>query len=197
MIDVAVVVDAVVPGREDVQDGFHSSRAGHRIPHQTACKGSADQWPTQSAIAVVGDHDIDAAQLQVMDVIETLDGVGIVARAGSGKEFARPDFHVPVDAAHAQTIVAAGADGPGDVSAVPVVIHRVTRSGYGINAADIIDVTIPLIVDAITGDLEGIGPHIGSQVGVRVVNAAVDHEYDHVRRSGSDVPRLGSIDVSV
>ena len=88
------------------------------------------------------------------------------------------DLDVPVDAGDADAVVAHGADGAGDVRAVAVVVHRVAVVVDEVVAVDVVDVAVAVVVDAVAGDLARVGPDVGGQVGVGVVDAGVDHGHD-------------------
>ena len=78
-----------------------------------------------------------------------------------------------------------------------VVIHRVGVAVGKVPPVDIVDEPIAVVVDTVAGDLAGVGPDVGGEVGVLVVDAAVDHRDDHAPRSRRDGPGLGSVDVGV
>ena len=44
--------------------------------------------------------------------------------------------------------------------------------------------SIAIIIDAISGYFPRISPHIGSEVRVTVINASIEHGYDHIARTG-------------
>src|SRR4029077_15117390 len=95
----SVVVDAEVPGGGDKQDAGVTVRPDG-IEH--GLRKSA-----QCAVTVVGGDDVDAAvELQVEQVVEADDRIGDRTVAGRIQELAGSDLHVPVDADHAQTVVA-------------------------------------------------------------------------------------------
>ena len=54
---------------------------------------------------------------------------------------------------------------------------------------------VAVVVEAVARGLAGVGPHIGGEIGVAVVNPFVDHAHDHRAGACRDVPRRGRIDV--
>ena len=99
----------------------------------------------------VGGDDVDAVvELQVEQVVEAGDRIGDRTVAGRiqgtcpGK-----DLHVPVDADHAETVVAHRADGPRDVGAMAVVVHRVRGAVEEVDADDVVDAAVAVVIDAV------------------------------------------------
>ena len=130
-------------------------------------------------------------------VVEGADGVGDGAAAVGVEELQGHDLHVPVDAGHADAVVAHGADGAGHVRAVAVVVHRVAVVVDEVVAVDVVDEAVAVVVDAVAGDLAGVGPDVGGQVGVGVIDAGVDDGDDDAAAAGGDVPGFRGVDVGV
>ena len=76
------------------------------------------------------------------------------------------------------------------VDRVAVVVHKVV-------AVDVIHEAVPVVVHAIGGDFARVGPNIGGQVGMVVINARVDDSHHHAGAAGRQVPCFGSVDVGV
>src|SRR5207247_292038 len=128
-----------------------------------------------AAPTVAGQPDVHALLPHAGGVVEGLHGVGGGAGAVGGEELQGHDLHVPVHARHADAIVADGADGAGDVGAVAHVVHGVAVFVGEVGAVDVVDVAVVVVVDAVAGHLEGVVPHVGGQVRVGVVDAAVEY----------------------
>ena len=104
---------------------------------------------------------------------------------------------MPVDARHADAVVANRSDCARDVRAVTVVVHRIGVAVGKVVAPHIVNVAVAIIVDAVSSHLTGIAPSIGSQIGMVVIDASVDHGDNHRSGTSGRVPRFGSIDVDV
>ena len=105
------------------------------------------------------------------------------------------------DARDADAVVAGRADRPGDVRAVAVVVDRVVvvvrRSPSRASRRRSRCRRCRCRRAAAAAVLAGVDPHVGREVGVRVVDAGVDHRDRHTGAAGRDVPRLGGVDVGV
>ena len=130
-------------------------------------------------------------------VVHRVDGPGEVAAAIGPEELEGHDLDTPIDAGNADAVVAHRADGARDVGAVAVVVHRVSIVVEEIVAADVIDVAVAVIILAVAGDLARVGPDVGLQVGVVVVDAGVYDGHHRLAGAGGFVPCLGSIDVGI
>ena len=78
-----------------------------------------------------------------------------------------------------------------------MVIHRIAVVVDEVVAMHIVHETVLVVVEAVAGNLPGIGPDIGRQIGMRVVDARVNHANDDGAAPGRDSPRLRSVDVGV
>ena len=168
-----VVVVRVASGR-GVKNGSHARlvQTAHGI-HQRL--GEPDPPPT-----IVGHHHIVSQNvLHIVEVVEAFDGAGDVTAALRIEKFARQNPNRVIDTYNADLVIALGADSPCHVGAVTMVIHGIATPDDDINAVDIVDVAVPVVVDTITRDLARIGPHVGSQVVVAIVHASIDNTYDH------------------
>ena len=72
--------------------------------------------------------------------------------------------------------VGGGGDDPGDVRAVAVAVADVlARAGRReVDAVDVVDVAVAVVVDAVARDLAEVGPDVRRQVGVIELDPAVD-----------------------
>jgi hypothetical protein len=75
------------------------------------------------------------------------------------------------------------------VGTVAVIIERVSAVGNGVNAVDVVDVAISVIIDSVAGDFIGVSPHIRCDVRVVVIDTCIDDESDHIRWTSGDIPR--------
>ena len=78
-----------------------------------------------------------------------------------------------------------------------VVVHGVAVVVEKIVAVHVVDEPVAVVVDSIAGNFPGIGPDIGRQIAVGIVDARVDDPHDDIRATGRDFPSLGGIDVGV
>src|SRR5690606_4921608 len=124
-----------------------------------------------------------------------LDDGGLVA----GGALDGDDLGLPVHAGHAGAVVPARGGGAGDVGAVErrgdvaVVV-------VGVPPVDVVDVAVPVVVDAVAGDLGGVRPE--AEVGVAELEPVVDDGDGDAGAVGGDaavgeLPRLGGVDVGV
>jgi len=179
--------------RARVSRGGHEEYSGVVARPNGAGHGVA---VSAAAPAIVGNADV-----HVVDgphhggVVDCPHGVGEVSPAAAGEELQTHDRPRPIHAEHATSVVAGGRDGPGDVSAVAVVVHGVAVVVDEIVA--VVDEAVPVVVDPVAGDLAGVGPYIGAQIDVVVIDARIDHADHDVAASGGDIPRGGRVDVGV
>jgi len=83
------------------------------------------------------------------------------------------------------------------VGAVVVVVHGVAVVVDEIVPVHVVHEPVAVVVDAVPGDFTRVGPDVGRQVGVCVVDARIDHAHDDLAAAGGDVPGLGRVDVGV
>ena len=76
-----------------------------------------------------------------------------------------------------------------------VVVEGISVAVREVVAVDVVHVAVAVVVQAVVGDLAGVGPHVGHEVGVRVVDTRVDHSDLEVRVAGEDVPGLHGVNV--
>jgi hypothetical protein len=67
------------------------------------------------------------------------------------EEFAGEERYVPIDASHADCVIADCTDRAGHVSPMEVVIHGVACPGDCVDAVTVIDVTVAVVVESIAG----------------------------------------------
>jgi hypothetical protein len=106
-----------------------------------------------------------------------------VGTAGGPDELQGHDLDFP-NYTDVLEIVGGGANSAGDVRAMPVVVHRVASIENGVNAKDVIDDSVVIVVEIVSSNFVGIAPHLGGQILVIIINAGVDDGDDHVRISG-------------
>src|SRR5262249_56572085 len=76
-----------------------------------------------------------------------------------------------------------------------VVVDRFAVGVDEVVAVHVVDVTVAVIVPAVAGNLAGVGPDVGRQVGVGVVHAGVDDGDNGGGGAGEDVPGGRGADV--
>jgi len=91
--------------------------------------------------------------------------------------------------------VPGGGDDAGACGSVAIFIEGIAGRVPGVDAVDVIDVAVAVIVDAVARDLARIPPHVGGQVGMGGVDARVDDRHQHRGGPQAQVPGLGGLDV--
>ena len=114
-----------------------------------------------SSIRAVDRDHIDSAILHHDCILKPLDE----RRARKGipvqRHLQHHDFGLTGDARHTDAIVPDGGNRARDVGAVSVIVGRVGVAVPGVDADDVVDVAVALVVDPVAGDLEGVAPEIG------------------------------------
>src|SRR5262249_53555584 len=149
-------------------DAVRAAVAG-RSYEDVAGNGGVDQGRVHRFVvpvpdpAVVGDRDALGD-----GVVEGRHGAADGTMAGVVEEFQRGHLHEPVDARDADTVVAGGPDGAGDVRAVAVVVHRVVVVIDEVPADQVVHVAVAVVIDAVRP------PGIGEEVAGVDVTGAVE-----------------------
>ena len=115
------------------------------------------------------------------------------AVAGSDLESCETD-----DPAHAHdtlAVVADRADCARGVGSVAVVVSWVIVVVVEVPTPHIVDLAVALVVDAVVGDLAGIGPAVRGQILVGGIESRFCHAVHHGRRASEDVPDEVRVDV--
>ncbi len=81
------------------------------------------------------------------------------------------------------------------MGSVPLIVAHVSGVGQNINAVDVIDVTVVVVVLVVPRRLAWVRPDIGREVGVGEINTGVDRRHHNVRAPGGLVPGGRGIDV--
>jgi hypothetical protein len=71
-----------------------------------------------------------------------------------------------------------------------MVVKRITAIGYSVYSVHIIDVSVCIVVDAISGNFKWIYPHISGKIGVCIINTGIDDQDQAACIAGGNVPRL-------
>ena len=124
--------------------------------------------------------------LEVAEVIDRLDGVGAGAALAAEKLAADQLDATPAHTGHALAVAADARDRARNMGAV--VIRRasgidVVAVAREVPAADIVDITVAVIVHAVGGVVR-IDPDVGGQILVVEVDALVDHADNDVAATG-------------
>ena len=125
----------------------------------------------------------------------------ICGRPGSvaAEELQPHQADVPVHADDADTVVSDRADRAGDMRPVPLVVCRVVVAVDEVPAAPVVDVAVSVVVDAVRATtravLSGVDPRVRGEIGMRLVDAGVDHGDHDAGITGRDRP--GCVDVGI
>ena len=151
-----------------------------------------------AAPAVVGGDDVDAKiTSHAGGVVDRRDrSTGAAAPRGVEK-LERHDGYLPIDAHHADAVVAHRTDRARHVRAVAVVVHRVGIIIGEVPAHHVVDEAVAVVVDAVAGHLAGIAPGVGREIRVVVVHAGIDDGDNHAARASGRVPRLRRVDIGI
>jgi hypothetical protein len=79
------------------------------------------------------------------------------------------------------------------VRAVAVVIHGVPAICDGVNAVDIVDVAVTVVIVPVSGDLSRISPDVACKVGVVEINACICDNDDLSVQSNGRFPCRGEL----
>ena len=122
-------------------------------------------------------------------VINALNRIRSISRAARAQELQPHQLHIPSHAHNLPCIIRRRADRPRAVSSVIVVVHRIPTVSNPIDAMNIIDIAIRIIVDSISGDLPWIYPNVPYQILMRIANARIHNTHNHRRRTRRHRPR--------
>src|SRR5262249_24139846 len=193
--DVVQVVVGRVRGGGVVVGGVVAGGGDEDVTGRLGALDGVEQRLREAAAAptVVGDRRPVGDR-----VVDRRDGAGGAAGAAGVEELQGHQFDAgPGNAGDADAVVAHPRDGAGDVRAVAVVVERFVVVRDEVPAVDVVDEAVAVVVDAVAGDLARVGPDVGGEVGVVVVDAGVDDRDDDAAARGDGVPRLGGVDVGV
>ena len=165
----------------------------HRSPNGLLENGHPERAPP----GIVAGNDVDAALAQADEVVQALDGARQRTASLGSDELATEQFRVPVDAGDADAVVGHGGDGAGHMGAMPVVVEWIAIIVDDIDAVTVVHIAVVVVIDAVVADLSRIGPDVVGQIGMPVMDAAVDNRDDALAVAGRDVPGLGRIDVRI
>jgi hypothetical protein len=136
---------------------------------------------------------VDDARPVADRVVDALDAVGGGAptRAGPGapaEELQAHQLHPPRDARDADAVIADRPDDARDMRAVAKVVGWVTRTGDRVDAVDVVDVPVAVVVASVAGNFSGVDPEVGGEIGVVRADARVDHGDDDFGGVRAQVP---------
>ena len=120
--------------------------------------------------------------------VDALDRVAVRAAAAPVQELQRHDLHPLAYPHHADPVVPARADRPGDVRAVTVLVQRLGVAADEVPAVDVVDEPIAVVVAAVAADLESIAPEVRRQVGMAQVDPRIDDRDRDGVGVGRDLP---------
>jgi hypothetical protein len=162
------VVSAKVSSRGDEQD------AGRRGALYGRLQGVAS---TASTPGVVANCHRVASVTQGDPVINRAYGVGGAACSISREKLSADDLSAPRNAGKTRSIVTPGGDDTGAVRAVTVIIEGISAACDGVDAVNIIDISVTIVIDPVTRDLSGINPDISGQIRMGILNTAIDDKH--------------------
>ena len=129
-------------------------------------------------------------------IFDRADRIERASRTAVAEELQCHQLGVPVDPHHPLAVVARRSDRAGDVGSVGVNVHRIAIVIGEVIAVDIVDVAVAVVIDVVAGDFARVGPDVGDQIGVRVVDAGIDNA-DHDATTSLNIPGLDCIDVGI
>ena len=177
---VGIVVTGAVAGRRHEEDPGVAAGLNGVVHRRTIPAASPAIVGHPNVHAVGGPHH--------RGVVDRPNGIGNPPGSAGGEELQAHDRAGPVHAGHSLAVVACARDGAGHVRAVVVIVHRIAIIVDEIVAVDVVDEPVTVVVDTVSGDLAGVGPNVGRQIGVSVVDAGVDHRHHNTAASSGDVP---------
>ena len=128
-------------------------------------------------------------------VVNRLDRICRGTASSIRQKLQRDNLCIPCNAGHTDTVVSLGSNRSRDVGSVTIAILWVVRVGNKVPTTDIIDVTIAVVVDAISSNLAWVHPNVALKVWMVEIDSRVDYRHPVVRISGVEIPCLRSIDV--
>mmetsp|Transcript_111589 Transcript_111589/g.280731 ORF Transcript_111589/g.280731 Transcript_111589/m.280731 type:complete len:212 (-) Transcript_111589:592-1227(-) len=94
-------------------------------------------------------------------ILDGPDGVRCTPPSRGVQELQRHQAHpMPSDACHSKRVVPAGSYSASTVRTMHVVIHGVAAVADEVEPMDVVDVAVPVVIDAIARDLPRIHPHL-------------------------------------
>ena len=118
-------------------------------------------------------------------------------RAETVEELQGHDLGVPRDPRGANRVVADRRNRAGHMRAVAFVVKRIGVVVGGVDAVHVVDISVRVVVDPVAGDFARIPPHVGLQIGMRVIHPRVNHGDDDVGRTREGFPGLRRINVGI
>jgi len=85
---------------------------------------------------------------------------------------------------------------PATVCPVIVLVEWIAVAARCVDAVDVVNVTVAVVVDPVTRRFAGVPPHVGRDVHVVVVHPRVDDSHDDIR-ARFNLPRFRRIDVRI
>ena len=111
-----------------------------------------------------------------------------VSPAIGTQEFAGHELHIPCDAHVVVTVIGSSPNRTSAMRPMTVVIHGITIPVHGVDAVDIIHVSIPVIIHAIAGNLIGVCPHLPHQILMGIADARINDCHNHIRGPSCGIP---------
>ena len=80
---------------------------------------------------------------------------------------------------------------------MPVLVHRIGVVGMEVVAVHVVDESVVVVIEPVTGHLAGVDPDVVHKVQVQVVDSRIDNRNDHVRTAGRGLPGQRGIDIGI
>src|SRR5688572_1446850 len=145
---------------------------------------------TPATPTVVGDFNVLGKS-----IVNALNGIVVEAAIGS-EEFKGHDADVPSDANMFAAPVGSRADRSGHVRTVTVVVHGIAIVEHGVDAKNVVDEAVGVVIGIVAGDFARVAPHLRGEINVVVVDAGINDGNDDVGAAGGEVPGGHNINVS-
>ena len=102
-----------------------------------------------------------------------------------------------VYAHHADTVTAYSTNGTCDVRTVRVIINRIGISVCSIDTIYIVDISVTVVINAVSWYFAWVHPCIVSDIFMGVINTRIYYADHHVTVTGGDIPRFWRINIHV
>ena len=177
-----IVRVGVVVGRGVARRGDEEPRRGEQVVERLGV--------TSSAPTVAGDGEAHG-----VGVGERIDRIGDASASARAEELQAGQTSLPGHTRDTDAVVASSGDGPGAVGPVSVVVHGIGIVVDEVPTVDVVDEPVAVVVEAVAGNLAGVGPHVVDQVGVEVIQSRVDDAHLDVLVARVGVPSQRRLDL--
>src|SRR5256885_6918847 len=81
------------------------------------------------------------------------------------------------------------------MGAVSVIVSDITAVVQRVDAVNVVDVTVLIVIDTVAGDFPWIRPDVGREIGMVVIDPGVNCGHNDAGITGGLVPRLRRVDL--